>query len=140
MNHTVLLVEDGADDVLFMKRAFAKANVPHGLKVVTDGREAIAYLSGEEEYSNRAAYPMPRLVLLDLSLLHLSGFDVLRWIRQQAALVNLLVVVLTSSDHSSDIQRAYELGANSFLTKPSDPSKLTELVRDLLNHWLTRSA
>lgn len=135
-NQIVLLVEDGADDALFLKRAFAKAHAPYGLTIVTGGREAIGYLSGQDKYSDREAYPLPRLILLDLSLPDLPGFEVLRWIRQQPALVQLLVIVLTSSGQSADIRRAYELGANSFLSKPADPSKLTDLVRDLLKHWL----
>lgn len=138
MSETILLVEDGVDDVLFMKRAFSKAQVKHGLKVVTKGRQAIAYLSGEAIYSDRLVYPMPRLVLLDLSLPDISGFEVLRWIREQADR-GLLVIVLSSSELTSDIQQAYDLGANSFLSKPSDPRKLTELVRDLMQHWLPSS-
>jgi CheY-like chemotaxis protein len=136
MSDTILLVEDRADDALFMKRAFAKAKIQHNLTVVSTGRQAIAYLSGDDIYSNRAVYPVPRLVLLDLSLPGISGFEVLRWIRQQPAHIALVVVVLTSSDLPSDIQHAYDLGANSFLSKPSDPSKLTDLVRNTVDHWL----
>ena len=136
MNDTILLVEDGADDVLFMSRALRKAGVSNSLQVAVDGREAIDYLSGRGKYSDRSAHPIPRLILLDLMLPQLSGFDVLRWIRDQAAFAGLIVVVLTSSDHSSDIQKAYTLGANSFLSKPADPSQLTELIRDIANYWL----
>jgi CheY-like chemotaxis protein len=136
LNDTVLLVEDSEDDVMFMQRAFAKAQVPYALKTVADGREAIAYLAGNEIYSCRGAFPIPRLVLLDLNLPHVSGFDVLRWIRQQTAYLDLIVVVLSSSELPSDIRQAYALGANSFLSKPADPNKLTDLVRDLAQRWL----
>lgn len=136
MKDTVLLVEDSDDDVVFMQRAFAKAQVPYGLKAVADGREAIAYLSGEEIYSDRGAFPIPRLVLLDLNMPHVSGFEVLRWIRQQTAYLDLVVIVLSSSELPADIRQAYALGANSFLSKPSDPSKLTDLVRDIAHRWL----
>ncbi len=138
MNDTILLVEDGEDDVVFMIRAFAKAQVPYGLKVVADGREAIAYLAGKETYSDRGAFPIPRLVLLDLNLPHVSGFDVLRWIRQQTEYLDLIVVVLSSSELPADIRQAYALGANSFLSKPADPSKLTDLVRDVAHRWLRK--
>jgi CheY-like chemotaxis protein len=106
------------------------------LKIVTGGRAAIDYLSGLGGYSDRSTYPLPTLMLLDLGLPDLPGFEVLRWARQQPYLGGLLIVVLTSSDHQSDIQRVYELGANSFLTKPGDPAKLNDILRDVLLHWL----
>lgn len=141
MSDTILLVEDRADDVLFMKRAFTKARVPYDLKVVNGGRQAIDYLSGEGIYSDRHGYPLPKLVFLDLSLPDVSGFEVLQWIRkEQPALKDMVIVVLTSSDLTSDIQRAYDLGANSFLSKPSEPAKLTDMVREVIGHWLSGPA
>lgn len=139
MSDTVLLVEDSADDALFMSRAFTKAGVANSLRLVDDGRKAVDYLSGQGRYADRSAHPFPRLVLLDLKLSHLSGFDVLRWIRSQPALASLIVVVLTSSDHSSDIRESYALGANSFLSKPANPEDLAELIRDVANYWLKRN-
>src|ERR1700674_4968478 len=94
----ILLVEDREDDVLLVRRAFAKANVLNPMQVVRDGREAIAYLKGEGKYSNRAEYPLPELLLLDLKMPGTDGFDVLKWMRQQPGLKALRVVVLTSSD------------------------------------------
>lgn len=122
-----------------MTRAFAKAGVPNSLHVVNDGREAIQYLSGEGPYGDRALHPLPQLVLLDLKLRQVSGFDVLRWIRRHAAFTGLMVVVLTSSDHASDIRDSYALGANSFLSKPADPENLTELVQDVVKYWLKKN-
>jgi CheY-like chemotaxis protein len=139
MNSSLLLVEDGDDDVLFMARAFKKAGLPNVYQVVEDGRKAIDYLSGQGPYADRLAHPMPRLVLLDLKLPLISGFDVLRWVRAQPSLIGLVVVMLTSSDHSSDIRDAYALGANSYLSKPASPEDLTDLVRDVVNYWLKRN-
>src|SRR5690349_19737256 len=115
-----LLVEDNADDVVLVKRAFAKAKVLNPLHITRRGEEAIDYLSGTGKYANRAEFPLPGLVLLDLNMPGLSGFDVLRWIRQQPGLRTLRVVVLTSSDETRDVNLAYQLGANSFLVKPVD--------------------
>ncbi len=139
MSETILLVEDSADDRLFMSRAFAKAGMASALQMVSDGRNAIAYLSGEGSYADRAIYPLPRLVLLDLKMRQISGFDVLKWIREQPAFLGLIVVMLTSSDHSSDIRKSYALGANSFLSKPGAPEELTELVRDVVNYWMKKN-
>src|SRR2546430_816526 len=111
----ILLVEDREDDVILVRRAFGKANVLNPMHVVRDGAEAIAYLKGEGKYSNRAEYPLPELLLLDLKMPGTDGFEVLKWMRQQPGLQNLRVVVLTSSDQMRDVNTAYQLGANSFL-------------------------
>ena len=84
---------------------------------VRDGQEAINYLEGEAAYEDREQYPLPDLMLLDLKMPRLNGFDVLSWLRQQPGLKRLLVTVLTSSDHPNDINRAYDLGVNSYLVK-----------------------
>src|SRR5437879_9371695 len=114
----ILLAEDREDDVLLIRKAFSKANISNPLQVVRDGEEAIAYLSGEGKYSNRAEYPFPDLVLLDLKMPRLDGFGVWKWIRAQPGLEGLRVLVLTSSEDMRDINRAYGLGARSFLVKP----------------------
>jgi CheY-like chemotaxis protein len=86
---------------------------------LTNGDDAVAYLSGDAPYENRAAYPMPNVLLLDIKLPRRSGFEVLEWVRRQKSnLRRLPVVMLTSSRHSADINRAYDLGANSYLAKP----------------------
>ncbi|QYM79346.1 response regulator [Horticoccus luteus] len=139
MPKAILLVEDNIDDVLFMKRALSKSGVPNRLFVVENGQKALDYLAGREPYADRSVYPLPRLVLLDLKLPEVPGFDVLRWIRSEPELAGLAVVVLTSSDHPSDIRQAYALGANSFLSKPGNADELGELVRSLADYWLKRN-
>jgi CheY-like chemotaxis protein len=132
----ILLAEDREDDVLIMRQAFAKTNFPGSLFAVHDGEEAIEYLSGEGKYSNRAEYPIPALLLLDLKMPRKNGFEVLEWIRKQPSLVALRVVVLTSSDDTSDLNLAYQMGANSFLTKPSDFSDMIQLTEFINGFWL----
>jgi len=139
---TILLVEDNPDDVHFVQRAFSKVSLVNPLKVVRDGREALDYLQGKDDYADRKRYPLPSLVLLDLKLPRKSGLEVLEWIRQQAAYKNLPVIVLTSSTESADLNRAYELGANSYLVKPVGFDGLLEMVKSIGMYWmiLNRSA
>lgn len=139
MLDTILLVEDSPDDVVFVRRAFAKAGLPTALRVVSDGQQALDYLAGANQFSVRLEHPLPRLVLLDLKLPLVSGFDVLRWIRARPEMMSIAVVVMTSSDHPSDIRESYALGANSYLSKPSNPEDLTELIRDVTNYWLKQN-
>src|SRR5205809_22508 len=101
-------------------KAFQKAFINNPLQVVRDGEEAIAYLSGVGKYSNRSEYPLPDLMPLDLKMPRMNGFEVLEWIRRQASLSSLRVVVLTASDLMRDVNSAYKLGANSFMVKPMD--------------------
>src|SRR5260221_11490292 len=131
-----LLVEDSETDAILIRRAFIKGNIINPLQVVTNGDRAIAYLKGEGPFANRAEYPLPELVLLDLKLPGIDGFQVLRWIRQQPELKALRVVVLTSSDRIQDVNLAYQLGANSFLVKPVDFERFVEISQALKGYWI----
>ena len=131
----ILLVEDNSDDVLLTRRAFRKANIANPLQVVADGEAAVHYLSGQGGYADRELYPLPVLILLDLKLPRRSGHEVLDWLQQQPELKRLLVVVLTSSKESVDINEAYELGANSYLVKPVAFDALLEMVKTLNQYW-----
>ena len=132
----ILLVEDRADDILLIQRAFARAEVNNAMQVVRDGEEAISYLTGEGRYSNRAEFPLPWLILLDLKMPRIDGFEVLKWIRSQPQLRRMVVVVLTSSDQIKDVNRAYELGANSFMVKPIDFENAVQLAASIENYWI----
>ena len=131
-----LLVDDSEDDVLLMRRALLIANVINPLHVVKSGEEAIDYLSGEASYGNRQEFPIPSIILLDLKLPGKSGFDVLKWIRKQAALRAVRVIVLTSSNDIRDVGQAYELGANSFIVKPVAFDQLVAATAALKGYWL----
>ena len=131
----ILLAEDREDDILLIRRAFEKANLGNRLNVVRDGEQAVAYLSGQAEYADRSRHPLPDLLLLDLKMPRMDGFEVLKWIRQQPALNPLRVVVLTSSEQIRDVNLAYQLGANSFLVKPLDFDHFVE-VAQMLEYWL----
>lgn len=137
--HTVLVVEDSADDVLFIRRALKKAGIACPLHVVGDGDAALEYLEGRGAYADRAAFPFPTLMLLDLKLPRRSGLEVLEAVRGHPLRSRIVIVVLTGSRQSVDVDRAYVLGANSYLVKPIAPDALTELVRALGLYWLTKN-
>lgn len=134
MNDTILLVEDSPDDVFFMERALKTAGFRIPPQVAKDGQVALDYLGGTGPYADRQKYPLPSIVLLDLKLPHVLGLDVLKWIRSRPELQTLPVVVLTSSGERSDLERAYRLGANSFMVKPS-PDDLNALAKCFADYW-----
>ncbi len=138
-NAVILLAEDEEDYVLLIKHAFQKAAIPNPLHVVWNGEEAIAYLRGTGKYSDREEYPLPDLLLLDLKMPRVNGFEVLQWIRSQPGLSTLRVLVLTSSDQIRDVNEAYQAGANSFLVKPSDFEDVIQLSRLIQDFWLKAS-
>jgi len=131
----ILVAEDRPEDAEILKLAFLSAGVHVPMHFVSDGAEAIEYLKGEQRFSDRSEHPLPTLLLLDLKMPRLDGFDVLEWLRFQPGLRRLLVVVFTSSDLQDDINRAYELGANSYLAKPAGFKQLEEIARHFESYW-----
>src|SRR5579872_5806241 len=103
----ILLVEDDQNDVFFLRYAFENVGIKNPLKVVVDGQEAIDYLAGVGAYADRQKFPLPALLLLDLKLPVKMGLDVLRWMQTKPDLGHLVVIVLTSSSDSGDVERAY---------------------------------
>ena len=135
----ILIADDSEDDITVIRRAFKQAFVPNPLYAVKSGEEVVAYLKGQGRYSNRDEYPLPDLLLLDLKMPGMDGFDVLRWIRQQPGLSALRIVVLTGSDHIRDVNQAYQLGANSFMVKPGDFENYVAVGKTLATYWLRQS-
>lgn len=131
----ILYVEDREDDAFFMIRACAMAGIRQPLQAVPNGAQAIAYLEGSGPFANRARYPVPCLVLLDLHMPGTSGFEVLAWIRSRPEFAELPVLVFTSSSLPSDAQRATELGANGYLVKPLTLKELVDMVNGLKRYW-----
>jgi CheY-like chemotaxis protein len=133
----VLLVEDDVSDFRLIQRAFAKIKAGVPMIRLTQGDEAVSYLAGDAPYENRSLHPIPSVILLDIKLPRRSGFEVLEWIRtQESALKRLPIIMLTSSNHEVDVNKAYELGVNSYLVKPSNNSELEQLVSKFQNYWL----
>lgn len=132
----ILLVEDDDNDVFLIKRAFRKLNLPHSLHLVEDGEAAINYLQGREPYNQKDNFVLPELILLDLKLPRISGLEVLQWIRQQPDLKRMPIVILTASRESIDINKAYDLGVNSYLVKPVNFNEFLEMLSTLNSYWL----
>ncbi len=135
-NGTVLYAEDEPSDRLFMDRAFRKAGLGHALRTVVNGQEAKDYLAGKGAYGDRSQHPMPAVVLLDLKMPLVDGFELLEWMRGRSELTSLPVVVFTSSPLPVDQQRAKDLGANDYIEKPSAVSKFGDVVKRLREKWL----
>jgi CheY-like chemotaxis protein len=132
----ILLIEDNVDHAFLIRRGLGEGTPIKSLRVVTRGEEAIEYLEGTGRYSNREEFPLPAVVLLDLNLPGISGFDVLRWIRQQPGLKTLRVVVMTCSELDQDANLACILGADSFITKPVDFASLIQMIQASRAYWL----
>lgn len=128
----ILLVEDDGDDATLTQRTLRAAKTSAEVVLVKDGPDALRYFKGEGEYAQREKYPIPALVLLDLMLPTMSGFDVLKWIRSQAEFDRVRIVVLTASTAIQDANRAYKLGANSFLVKPVEVANVQAVVDTFL--------
>jgi CheY-like chemotaxis protein len=131
----ILIAEDDDNDVFLIKRALHQAQFDNPLQVVATGDEAIAYLKGEGSFSDRDKYPVPALILLDLKMPRKNGFEVLAWLRQHPEFNSLPVVVLTSSQESADINRAYALGAHSYLVKPANYLSLVDMINRLKEYF-----
>ena len=136
---TILVAEDNEDHILLIKRAFQQARLMNPIHFVQDGAEAIAYLNGDGKYADRKEYPVPAMLLLDLKMPNKDGFQVMEWARLQPALRELKIVVLTTSDRVFDVQRAYQLGASSFLVKPLDVRDFMQLGPALRSFWVWSS-
>ena len=132
----ILLVEDNPDDEVLTLRALKKNNIKNEVVVAHDGTEALDYLFGEGPYSGRDMRVMPQVILLDLKLPKIDGFEVLRKMRADERTKRLPVVILTSSNEEQDRVSGYDLGANSYIRKPVEFSNFIEAVRQLGLDWL----
>jgi CheY-like chemotaxis protein len=132
----ILLAKDSEDYALLFRRALKSARIDASLDVVQDGQEAVNYLAGTNGYADRDKHPFPKLLLLDLRMPRMDGFEVLSAIRTRLGFTQLPVIVLTQSDNPADVRRAYELGATSYFRKPDSLEGLDEMIHVLHAYWL----
>jgi CheY-like chemotaxis protein len=125
---TILHVEDDPNDAFLVQHAFEKAGVQVQLRLAADGQQALDYLAGSGAYGDRCAFPMPDLVLLDLKMPKLSGFDVLAWLRGQERFGSLPVIILSSSEHCEDKTHAQKLGATAYEVKSPGFERVVQRV------------
>ena len=135
----VLLVEDDSFDVQLIKTALGRTPGEINLIRVDDGDKAVDYLSGVAPYDDRKKYPIPLTMILDIKLPKRSGLEVLQWLRDQSGpICRLPILMLTSSSHQVDINRAFERGVNAYFTKPESVKELTSMLGEFKNFWLNR--
>jgi len=131
----ILLVEDDRGSQELTRRALSEGKIRNELRIVEDGEEALAYLFRRGKYKDPATSPKPDLLLLDLNLPRVDGREVLEQIRADSKLRRMAVVVLTTSRREEDILRSYELGCNSFITKPMDINQFMQVIQALERYW-----
>ncbi len=132
---TILIVEDSEDDAFLLRRALDREGFKSSVQLVCDGRQAVKYLRGEGDYSDRHVHPFPDVVFTDLKMPGLDGFGVLKWLKSHPECKLLPTMVLTSSNEDEDINKAYGLGANAYLVKPGTLAELQKLVRTVHEFW-----
>jgi len=136
VSNKILLVEDNDDDIELVELALNSGFIANELDVVKDGAEAIDYLHCEGKYKSRSLDELPALILLDLNLPKVNGFEVLKEIRTNQRTKLIPVTIFTSSDQEKDIVESYKLGANSYIQKPVDFKKFKEAIKQLGLYWL----
>jgi CheY-like chemotaxis protein len=132
----ILLAEDHPDDVFLMRLALQQAGLPNPLFVARDGQEALDYLAGEGPYADRKRYPFPTLLLLDLKMPRINGFEVLAWLQKRPEFDELPIVVLSNSDLEEDLRKTKELGADDYRVKPLETDNLVKMLLELHTRWL----
>ena len=136
---TLLLAEDDENDIVFFREALEeaaqKASVPIRLEVTRDGEEALRYLKGDGEFSDRAKYPFPQIVVTDLKMPRLNGLDVLAWMKEHEEYQRVPKILLSGSGEECDVDEAYRLGVNTFFQKPASLNQFRELVYHLVCYW-----
>ena len=136
---TILIAEDNCDDYLLLEHAFEKANFAANKKHARDGLEAKAYLAGEGEFSNRLSNPIPSLIMADLKMPRMNGFELLHWTRQQPLIKRIPFIVLSASGSPADVTAAYEGFVNSYHVKPSRLEDLITLLKHVRAYWFKAS-
>jgi len=131
----ILLVDDSNDDAVLFRHALQRAGLDNPTQVVPDVDQAIAYLEGTGPFSDRTQYPMPAILIMDVRLPNKDGFELLRWLGQRPHLRSLHVVVLTGMGDMREVSKAYQMGANSFLTKPLKAQDIHNLASGFSAYW-----
>ncbi len=132
----ILLVEDDPTHRLLVRKSLENNSVKNEIREVEDGQEALDYIYGRDKYSDRAAYPMPDLILLDVKMPRVDGFEVLQTIKNDPKLKHIPVIMLTTSTREEEIARGYEKGANAYVTKPIDFKEFSEKIKNINLFWV----
>src|ERR1051326_1351565 len=139
MEPIILLVEDSQNDALLLEHALEKAGLAKPLQVVRDGVDAMSYLLGLGDFADRQRHPAPNILIIDLNLPRLNGLELLAWLRTQPDLQHLMVVVLSGSARKQEVNKAYHMGAKSYLVKPAKPDQLQPLADTFYRYWVVHN-
>ena len=129
MLENIMLVDDSHSDAILLTRSLKRAGLKEAVIHIHDPREAVAYLKGDDRYADRNKHPLPDILLLDLKMPEIDGFQLLRWARSQPHLGRIVIVIVTRTDDPRLIQMCYQLGANSFLSKDANVEELRNFVQ-----------
>jgi CheY-like chemotaxis protein len=131
----ILVAEDDPNDLELLRHVVADNGVEVNFQSAHDGEQVINYLRGEGEFADRDRHPIPDIVVLDLKMPRVNGFEVLQWLRRQPGLARIPAVVLSGSGLETDIEEAYRLGANTYFTKPGQLADLRKIIGTLIDYW-----
>jgi|SRR3569833_2205040 len=134
-DYTILLVEDDENDAMLLRMAFEKNGIVNPVQWVKDGLEAVSYLNGDGIYADRTKFPFPEVLLVDLKMPRMTGLELLKWISDHPQFKIIPTIVMTSSRQELDIEHAYELGANTYMTKPISFDELAKMVKLTHEYW-----
>jgi len=133
--YTILLVEDDDNDATLVRMAFQKNAILNPVQWAKDGLEAVAYLNGDGAFANRQLYPFPEVLILDLKMPRMGGLELLAWIRDHPEYRVIPTIIMTSSRMDADIEKAYNLGANTYMVKPASFDELARMVKSAHEYW-----
>jgi Response regulator containing CheY-like receiver, AAA-type ATPase, and DNA-binding domains len=136
-NSIIMLVDDSLDDLELMRIAFKRAGIRNPIAEMHSGEEAIEYLSGEGKYADRRHFPLPCVVITDLKMPGVDGFELLEWLKGQSAFDRVPKIVLTASRHDEDERRATEVGCSAYFVKPEQLDGLVKLVSKMNDGWIS---
>lgn len=131
----ILIADDSESDIFFLLRAFSASGVRNPIYVVRNGAEALGYLEGSGQYADRARFPLPQVVFLDLRLPAPNGFEILAWKQAHPEFCRLLFVAMSNFDSLKAINDAYDAGANTFLSKPIHPRDIANIIEGYEEYW-----
>lgn len=131
----LLMVDDSPDDIFFVQKALEESGVGQFFHAVSDGKEAIAYLRAEGKFADRQKYPFPNVLLLDLKMPGMNGFDILRWLQNHPECKVIPSIAFSSSYLESDVHQVYVLGGNAFIAKPTRFNELVDLIQTTYKFW-----
>jgi CheY-like chemotaxis protein len=131
MSEAILIVDDYPDDATLLKRAVLGLRPKCPVRIVFGGKEMMNYVEGKGCYADRTAFPSPGLILLDLRMPEMNGFELLEWLKNEPDYTGIPVIVISSFDRQREIRKSYQLGARTFLSKPVHPESIRNAIRAL---------